>query len=200
MFNIEFNGEFAAFFIFSAIIVCGAVLMISLQKVVHMVISMAGVFLGLAGMFVLLEAEFVAFVQVLIYAGAVSILMIFGIMMTNHQDAGTEKVLPLHEGLAAIGALALFGLLFYAIRTTDFPGPLPFQGGEDNTMKIGQLLYTGYIVPFELLSILLTVAFIGAIAIARRLPEKLDGAAGGDTGHGVNSTEPTVQMQTKEAE
>ncbi|GGG84919.1 NADH-quinone oxidoreductase subunit J [Paenibacillus radicis (ex Gao et al. 2016)] len=201
MFNIEFNGEFAAFFIFSTIIVCGAVLMISLQKVVHMVISMAGVFLGLAGMFVLLEAEFVAFVQVLIYAGAVSILMIFGIMMTNHQDAGGEKVLPLHEGLAAIGALALFGLLFYAIRTTDFPDPLPFQGGEENTMKIGQLLYTGYIVPFELLSILLTVAFIGSIAIARRLPEKINGASGGDNaGIGGGPAGPTAQLQTKEAE
>ncbi|MUT65064.1 NADH-quinone oxidoreductase subunit J [Paenibacillus sp. NEAU-GSW1] len=168
MFNIELTGEFAAFFIFSAIIVCGAVLMISLQKVVHMVISMAGVFLGLAGMFVLLEAEFVAFVQVLIYAGAVSILMIFGIMMTNHRDSAPEPTKPLHEGLAAVSALALFGLLFYAIRVTEFPDPQPFQGGEDNTMQIGQLLYTGYIVPFELLSVLLTVAFIGAIAIAKK--------------------------------
>lgn len=70
--------------------ICGAVLMISLEKVVHMVISMAAVFLGLAGMFVLLEAEFVAFVQVLIYAGAVSILMIFGIMMTKHQPGERE--------------------------------------------------------------------------------------------------------------
>ncbi|CAM3344723.1 NADH-quinone oxidoreductase subunit J [Paenibacillus lupini] len=168
MFNIDFNGEFAAFFIFSAIMIIGAVLMVSLQKVVHMVISMAGVFLGLAGMFVLLDAEFVAFVQVLIYAGAVSILMIFGIMMTNHQAVKADPVKPLHETLAAIAALCLFGILFYAIRTTTFPDVQPLQGVEDNTFSIGELLYTGYVVPFELLSVLLTVAFIGAIALAKK--------------------------------
>ncbi|MFX3634091.1 MAG: NADH-quinone oxidoreductase subunit J [Candidatus Pristimantibacillus sp.] len=174
MFNIEFTGEFAAFFVFSAIMICGAVLMMSLQKVVHMVISMAGVFLGLAGMFVILEAEFLAFVQVLIYAGAVSILMIFGIMMTNHQDAKPEPVKPLHETLVAVGALCLFGILFYAIRVTTFPETKPFTGGQDNTLNIGQLLYTGYVVPFELLSVLLTVAFIGAIAIAKRTATEKD--------------------------
>lgn len=142
--------------------------MISLDKVVHMVVSMAAAFLGLAGMFVLLEAEFVAFVQVLIYAGAVSILMIFGIMMTKHQQGEREPVKPLHETLAAVGTLCLFGLLFYAIRSTAFPEPQPFQAAEDNTMAIGQLLYTGYVIPFELLSVLLTVAFIGAIVLAKK--------------------------------
>ena len=168
MFNIAFTGEFVAFFVFSVIMICGAVLMISLEKVVHMVISMAAVFIGLAGMFVLLEAEFVAFVQVLIYAGAVSILMIFGIMMTKHQAGEREPARPLHETLAAVGALSLFGILFYAIRTTTFPEPQPFQAAEDNTMAIGELLYTGYVIPFELLSVLLTVAFIGAIVLAKK--------------------------------
>lgn len=129
---------------------------------------MAAVFLGLAGLYVLLEAEFVAFVQVLIYAGAVSVLMIFGIMMTKHHGESAEPARPLHEVLVAVGALSLFGLLFYAIRTSTFPDAAPIQGGEDNTMAIGQLLFSGYIVPFELLSILLTVAFIGAIVIAKK--------------------------------
>lgn len=145
----------------------GAVLMISLEKVVHMVVSMAAVFLGLAGMYVLLEAEFVAFVQVLIYAGAVSVLMIFGIMMTG-RDGKREPVRPLHEALVAVGALSLFGLLFYAIRTTTIPYNGQFRPEEDNTMAIGELLFSGYIVPFELLSILLTVAFIGAISLAKK--------------------------------
>ncbi|WP_138753737.1 NADH-quinone oxidoreductase subunit J [Paenibacillus sinopodophylli] len=169
MFNIAITGEFVAFFTLSAIMICGAVLMLSLEKVVHMVISMAAVFIGLAGMFVLLEAEFVAFVQVLIYAGAVSILMIFGIMMTKHHAVEQEPSKPLHQTLAAIAAISLFGILFYAIRTTTFPEQQqPFQPGEDNTMAIGELLYTGYVIPFELLSVLLTVAFIGAIVIAKK--------------------------------
>lgn len=168
MFNVDITGEFIAFFVFAAIMIGGSVLMISLEKVVHMVISMAAVFLGLAGMYVLLEAEFVAFVQVLIYAGAVSILMIFGIMMTKHSGEGAESVKPMREALAAVGALSLFGLLFYAIRTTDFPVAGAFDPGQDNTMAIGELLFSGYIVPFELLSVLLTAAFIGAISLAKK--------------------------------
>lgn len=156
---------------FAAIIIGGSVLMISLEKVVHMVISMAAAFLGLAGMYVLLDAEFVAFVQVLIYAGAVSILMIFGIMMTKHSGGEPQPARPLYETLAAVGALSLFGLFFYAIRTTELPvsgaAPTATQA-EDNTLAIGELLYSGYIVPFELLSVLLTVAFIGAIALAKK--------------------------------
>lgn len=171
MFTFEFTGEFAAFFIFSAIMICGAVLMISLEKVVHMVVSMAAVFLGLGGMFVLLEAEFVAFVQVLIYAGAVSILMIFGIMMTNHQPVTGGPVSKVREVLAAVGAVCMFGIMFFAIRQTSFPEHEPLQVAKDNTMAIGELLYTGYVIPFELLSILLTVAFIGAIVLAKKEAE-----------------------------
>ncbi|MFC4812879.1 NADH-quinone oxidoreductase subunit J [Paenibacillus sp. GCM10023250] len=169
MFQMHFNGEFIAFFVFSVMIISGAVLMVSFAKVVHMVVSLAAVFIGIAGMFILLDAEFLAFVQVLIYAGAVSILMIFGIMMTKHQESGEERPRTAHETLTAIGALALFGILFYAIRQSDFPEPLPAAGqAADNTMAIGQALFTGYVVPFELVSVLLTVAFIGAIVLAKK--------------------------------
>jgi NADH-quinone oxidoreductase subunit J len=155
MFNINLTGEFVAFFVFSVIIITGAVLMVSFTKVVYMVVS--------------LEAEFLAFVQVLIYAGAISILMIFGIMMTRHEDSEAEKPRPLQETLTAIGALALFGILFYAIRQSDFQQPQQsLQAGADNTMEIGKRLFTDYIVPFELVSVLLTVAFIGAIVLAKK--------------------------------
>lgn len=169
MLNVNVTGEFIAFFVFAVLIISGAVLMVSFTKVVHMVVSLAAVFIGVAGMFVLLDAEFLAFVQVLIYAGAVSILMIFGIMMTKHQSNEEGSVRPLQETLTAIGALALFGILFYAIRQSDFPVPQkPFVSGEDNTMEIGKLLFTNYVVPFELVSVLLTVAFIGAIVLAKK--------------------------------
>ncbi|GFN32696.1 NADH-quinone oxidoreductase subunit J [Paenibacillus xylaniclasticus] len=170
MFDIELNGEFVTFFILAVVMIAGAVLMVSFTKVVHMVLSMAAVFLGAAGMYVLLEAEFLAFVQVLIYAGAVSILMIFGIMMTNHRDASAELVKPLKDTLAAVSAIALFGLLFYAIRDAEFEGRsggAPSQG-TDNTLAIGEALFHNHVLPFELVSVLLTVAFIGAIALAKK--------------------------------
>jgi len=111
-------------------------------------------------------------VQVLIYAGAVTILMIFGIMMTHHQAVQHEPARPVHEIVSAVAAIVLFGILFYAIRTTEFePSAPPLQAGVDNAMEIGKQLYTQHVIPFELVSVLLTVAFIGAIVIAKKEAE-----------------------------
>lgn len=148
----------------------GAILMINYVKVVHMVVSLAVTFISLAGLYLLLDAEFVAFVQVLIYAGAVSILMIFGIMMTKHRDEEKEKNRPLHTGLLLLGCLGLFGILFYAVQKASFPSGT-FNPGEDNTLEIGKLLFNAHVLPFEIMSVLLTVAFIGAVIVAKREEE-----------------------------
>jgi NADH-quinone oxidoreductase subunit J len=136
-----------------------------------MVVSLAVTFLSLAGLYVLLNAEFVAFVQVLIYAGAISILMIFGIMMTKHESEETELKRPLHNWLLGIGIVAFFGILFFAIQNTSFPAPTAFDPGENNTEAIGTQIFTAHVIPFELMSVLLTVAFIGAIVLAKREEE-----------------------------
>jgi NADH-quinone oxidoreductase subunit J len=165
------SGENWAFFVFALLGIGGAIFTISFTKVVHMVAAMALTFISMAGLYVILQAEFVAFVQVLIYAGAMSILMIFGIMMTRHQEGEEEEPKrPWHTGLAFVGALALFGVLFYAIQNSTFnSGEL--KAVQDNTMEIGKLLYGPHVIPFEIMSVLLTVAFIGAIVIAKREEE-----------------------------
>lgn len=165
--NFEFTGEYLAFFLLAVCAIAGAVLAVNFTKVVHTALSMAFTFVSLAGLYILLQAEFVAFVQVLLYVGAITILMIFGIMMTKHQGEGQEKGRPLLETLAAIACLCLFGILFYSIRSASFSSPetrLP----DDNVLGIGKLIYSAYAVPFELVSVLLTVAFIGAVALAKR--------------------------------
>jgi NADH-quinone oxidoreductase subunit J len=162
------NGSNLVFFVFALFAIGGAIFMISFTKVVHMVVALAFAFLSLAGLYVLLEAEFVAFVQVLIYAGAISILMIFGIMMTKHQGEEEEPKRPLHNVLLGIGTLGLFGILFYAIQNAKFPTTGTFAPGDDNTLEIGKLLFNVHVIPFELMSVLLTVAFIGAIVVAKR--------------------------------
>jgi NADH-quinone oxidoreductase subunit J len=166
------NGANLAFFVFALLAIGGAIFMISFTKVVHMVTALALTFLSLAGLYVILDAEFVAFVQVLIYAGAITILMIFGIMMTKHR-AGTEEEpkRPWHNGLLAIGTLALFGILFYAIQKTTITPSGQLEAQKENTLEIGKLLYNQYVIPFEIMSVLLTVAFIGAIVIAKREEE-----------------------------
>lgn len=162
------SGSNIAFFILALFAIGGAIFMISFSKVVHMVTSMAFTFLSLAGLYILLEAEFVAFVQVLIYAGAITILMIFGIMMTKRDLEEKPLRRPFHSILLGIGSLGLFGVLFFAIQSASFPQSSSFDPGRDNTMEIGRLLYTQHVIPFELMSVLLTVAFIGAIIVAKR--------------------------------
>ncbi|MFD2672058.1 NADH-quinone oxidoreductase subunit J [Marinicrinis sediminis] len=171
MFGITLSGEYIAFILLAVCTIAGAVMMLSLTKVVHMVTSLAFTFISLAGIFVLLHAEFIAFVQILIYAGAVSILMLFGIMMTRHQarDEGTGN--PWHHGLLLVGCAGLFGILYYVFNQTVFP-PHEAVMAEDNTRAIGEQLYTLHVIPFELVSVLLTVAFIGAIVIAKREEEQ----------------------------
>ena len=110
--------------------------MISFTKVVHMVIAVALTFISLAGLYVILEAEFVAFVQVLIYAGAISILMIFGIMMTKHRQ-GKKRSLSV-RGMKAWLLLVLWdcsAILFYAIQKTTFVASGTLDAGKDNTLK-----------------------------------------------------------------
>lgn len=165
------QGSNWMFFLFALMAISGAIFMISYTKVVHMVVSLALTFISLAGLYILLEAEFVAIVQILIYAGAISILMIFGIMLTKHRDEEVEKHFTLHNILLIIGSVALLGILFYAIQTADFPDAAPFVAGEDNTAEIGKQLFTEHVIPFELMSVLLTVALIGAIVIAKREEE-----------------------------
>ncbi len=159
------------FFVFALLAIGGAIFAMSLTRVIHMVVSLAVTFLSLAGLYVLLNAEFVAFVQVLIYAGAISILMIFGIMMTKHESEETELKRPLHNWLLGIGIVAFFGILFYAIQNTSFPAPTAFDPGTNNTEAIGIQLFSVHVIPFELMSVLLTVAFIGAIVLAKREEE-----------------------------
>ena len=162
------TGELVAFFVFALLVIGGSIFMLSFTKVVHMVVSLAFAFLSLGGLYVLLEAEFVAFVQILIYAGAVSILMIFGIMLTKHETSDEPPPWTRQETWAALGCIALFGILFFAIQRAELPAGAPFDPGADNTRAIGEIIFTERVLPFELVSVLLTVAFIGAIVLARR--------------------------------
>ncbi|MBD2863598.1 MULTISPECIES: NADH-quinone oxidoreductase subunit J [Paenibacillus] len=164
------SGANVMFFVFALLAIGGAIFMISFTKVVSMVVSAAVTFLSLAGLYVLLEAEFLAMAQVLVYAGGISILMIFGIVMTRHKGEEPEDKRRWHHIGLWIGIAGLFGILFYAFQNVSFPkGELATP--EDNTLEIGKRLFTEQVIPFELMSILLTVAFIGAIILAKREEE-----------------------------
>jgi len=164
------NGEIIAFSILAFVAIIGALFMIQLRKVVHMVVALVFTFLSLAGLYVLLSAEFAAAVQVLIYSGAITIMMLFGIMLTRHGDE--EKKGSRKKSVAIFLFLIAFAFSFYiGISQLDF-GQQETTLHVDNTKEIGILLYSHYIIPFELTSVVLLVALVGAILLAKKEEEE----------------------------
>lgn len=165
------SGEFLAFMLLALVAVIGGVLLLNLTKVIHMVIALIFTFISIAGIFVLLSAEFVAVVQVLIYAGAITIIMLFGIMLTRH-NAENEGSGNKWRNLALfIGVLGFAAAFYLGIYNLDLP-QLENTLHVDNTFQIGEAIYSKFVIPFELMSVLLLVALIGAIVLAKNDDDK----------------------------
>src|SRR5690349_14408371 len=168
-------------FYFIAIVLVGASLAVVLMRnIVHAALALALVFGAAAGVYVLLNAEFIAIVQILIYAGAVTVLVLFAIMLT--QGAMTRAGNPFSGQwwLAAVICLALAGGIIYAVGgskmallpNTNISPNLASTGLDGGTVvRLGQLLYSpfnySYVLPFEIASVVLLVAIVGAIVIGR---------------------------------
>lgn len=167
------SGELIAFIGLALVAIVGGVLLITLTKVVHMVIALVFTFLGIAGIYMLLSAEFVAIVQILIYSGAITIVMLFGIMLTKHQenDAPAKGGWGNFSLLAAIAGFAV--AVYLGIYNLDIPVQ-PTELHEENTKQIGIELFSKYVIPFEVMSVLLLVALVGAIVLAKKDDEEGD--------------------------
>jgi NADH-quinone oxidoreductase subunit J len=145
----------------------GGILMLNVTKVVHMVVSLVFTFVSIAGLYVLLSAEFVAAVQILIYSGAITIIMLFGIMLTRHEDeeqstAGNGRKLITFLGIAGFALVMYLGI--YDLKLGEPTANLHVK----NTEQIGISLYSHFVIPFELTSVLLLVALVGAIILAKK--------------------------------
>jgi len=167
--NIAYSTELICFLILSSVIVSGSLAVVLLENIVYSAFLLGGVFMAVAGLYLLLNASFVAAAQVLVYVGAVNVLILFAIMLVNKK----ENLKPI-EGLRTrklISGGVCGGLLILLLRvsiTTKWSLPGPISIGEEATERIGEHLFTDYLLPFELASILLLMAMIGAIVLARR--------------------------------
>jgi NADH-quinone oxidoreductase subunit J len=170
------SGVVVAFFLLSLSAILGGVMMLSASKVMHMMLSLVLTFISIAGIYVLLSAEFVAVVQILIYSGAITILMIFGIMLTKHDDANEQHRKNWRNVWALLGVIAFGVVVFLGINGSDISSKA-VDLTTNNTKNIGKLLFSNYIVPFEVMSILLLVALVGAIVLAKS-DDKEEGAEG----------------------
>ncbi|MFB6466218.1 NADH-quinone oxidoreductase subunit J [Cytobacillus sp. Hz8] len=165
------SGEFIAFMALALVAVIGGVLLINLTKVVHMVVALVFTFVSIAGIYILLSAEFVAAVQILIYSGAITIIMLFGIMLTRHNDEEEEKSGLFKRILLFVGVLVFGWAVYIGIYDLDL-SPAASDLHVNNTEQIGVALYSKYIIPFELTSVVLLVALIGAIILAKKDDKK----------------------------
>lgn len=164
-------GEAVTFYVLSALILVSAVFVVTSRNTVYSVLALVASFLCVAMLYVLLHAEFIAVIQVLVYAGGIVVLYLFVVMLVNlrrpevHQDPRRYA----RVGIALAGAVLVE---FVAIGLYAFARPLPAAEGVEATgggiEAIGQMLYVDYLIPFELASILLLVAMVGAIVLAKR--------------------------------
>lgn len=153
------------FLFFAAVILSGAWIVVTARNLVHAALCMALCFFGVAGLFVLLDAPFLAVVSVVIGAGGISVLIIFAIMLTR--GAGlADAPLTNRWPLAVAICLLLFGLLTAMLISTPWPNTAsPIT--QDTVAALGNALLNQYLLPFEIASVLLLAALIGAAFVAR---------------------------------
>ena len=158
------------FVILSAFILGAALAVVTVKNIIHSALWLIASFFGVGALYLLMEAEFVAVVQVLVYVGAISILILFAIMLTRHVTGEGVRQLYKRWWVALLVAAGLFGLL---IVPTVFN--FNWEGGAvqaqqpaaiSSAVELGTAFMREYLLPFELASVLLLVALIGAIVIA----------------------------------
>ena len=156
------------FGLIAAVIIVGALKVVSVRNVVHAALYLVVVLAGVAAMFILLGAEFVGVTQVLVYIGAVIVLFLFGIMLTRATIGDDDDVNQPNRLPAVLVAVLLAAVMGYAIIDGFEDTELPADASPQTAAEVGDSIFSDYIVPFEALSVLLLAALIGAIVIARK--------------------------------
>jgi NADH-quinone oxidoreductase subunit J len=160
-----------AFIALAAAMALSALRMVTTKNLVHAALYLTVVLAGAAGLYILLAAEFVAVTQVLVYIGAIVVLMLFGLFLTRAPLGGDQQLDNNQRWLAGIIALFLFGVLTVTLQR-GFKGthvnPTLIANGGSNTAAVGVSIFHDFVVPFEVASILLLAALVGAVVIARR--------------------------------
>lgn len=158
-----------------AVMMLGSALgVVLLNNIVYSAFLLGGVFISIAGLYLLLNADFVAFAQVLIYVGAVNVLILFAIMLVNkREDFVVVPRMWIRQVATALVCFGIFALLGTMVVTTPWAISTETAVGDSSIVRIGLHFFSDFLLPFELASILLLMALVGAIVLARRefLPE-----------------------------
>lgn len=159
------------FYLLATMILAGGVLTITRRSAVHSAIWLAATLLGVAGLYLHLTAEFLAAVQVLLYVGGIMVLFLFVIMLVNLDEAARQRQFNRQWSIALLCGVVLLGELAYFVRrgAGSFTFAEPVGASlTPNTELIALALYRDYMLPFEIASILLLVAILGAVIMAKK--------------------------------
>jgi NADH-quinone oxidoreductase subunit J len=167
--------ESVLFYIFSAIALSSAILLITRHNVVHSAAFLGSTLFAVAGIFLTLHAEFLAGVQVIVYVGGILVLFVFVIMLISVERAERERQFNRQWTIALVTSAILVAEIAYGLyqgkNSMNLPSAVPSPVAAavaGNSEKVGVVLYTTYLLPFEIASILLLVAIVGAVALAKR--------------------------------
>ena len=164
------------FIILSLIILASGMAAMALRNLVHCALSLAITFAGLAALYLQLNAEFVGFAQILVYVGAVAILIVFAILLTRGSEPPVERLYSRSWAAGLTVALIVFALIAAVILSSKALPPAPSSVPVGTVRQLGDQLMSRYVLPLEVLGLLLTAALIGAVILAlRETSEKRSG-------------------------
>jgi NADH:ubiquinone oxidoreductase subunit 6 (subunit J) len=161
-----------SFAIIATVTLAAAVAALSLRNPVHCALALAATFTGLAAAYLQLDAQFVGFAQILVYVGAVAILVVFAILLTRGGERAEQSIFDSGWPAGVTVAVAVLGVLYWAIVKSALNRPQVPPRPEATVKQIGEALMTRFVLPLEVVGLLLTVALIGAVIIAMKEPEK----------------------------
>jgi NADH-quinone oxidoreductase subunit J len=156
------------FLVLAALTVASALTVIIHRNPIYSALGLVSTLFLLAVLFLGLDAQMVAVLQIIVYAGAIVVLFLFVIMLLNLQVEERSSAAPPLIGVAALGGLAMGGLVILAIVRTQLGAPVPVHAGFGGTEALAERLFTVYLLPFELTSLLLLVAIVGAVVVGRK--------------------------------
>jgi len=158
------------FYLLSGLAVLGGVLVITRRNAVHSALALILTLLAVAGLYLMLYAPFVAGVQIILYAGGIMVLFLFVIMLVSIEKAQKEEQFNKIWLVGLLAAVALGGLFVgvFVKGKSLFTGPVRELSEQSNTQQIGEMLYQNYMFAFEIASLLLLVAIIGAVVMAKK--------------------------------
>ena len=162
------------FYLFAALVLGGAIFTITRRSAVHSAISLIVSLMGVAGLYLLQQAEFLFAVQIVLYVGGIMVLFLFVIMLVNLDEAAKQRQFNRQWGIALVCVVAVGAELAYFVRKgagsfqmAKPPAAAAVDSGG-NTEQIATLLFSQYLLPFEIASVLLLVAVVGSVVMAKK--------------------------------